>query len=92
MATEQLEQTTEDLERGVSRIEQVRPTLATKEDLKTTEESLRSEIKGTEQRLRTEITEAEKRMRTYFDIVTESLRDDIRLVAEAVTTLANRQQ
>ena len=91
MATEQLEQT-EDLERRVSRIEHVLPTMATKKDLKTTEESLRSEINGTEQRLHTETTEAEKRMRTYFDIVTESLRDNIRLVAEAVATLADRQQ
>ena len=31
-------------------------------------------------------------MRNYFDIVTESLRDDIPLVAEAIATLTNRQQ
>ena len=91
IATEQLEQTG-DIERRVSRIEHVLPTLATKEDLKATEESLRSEINGTEQRLRTEITETEKRICTHFDVVTESLRDDIRLVAEAVATLANRRQ
>ena len=36
MATEQLEQTTEDLERRVSRIEQVLPTLATKGPRKNT--------------------------------------------------------
>ena len=78
MPTEQLEQRTEDLERRVSRIEQVLPTLATKEDLKTTEETLRSGIKDAEQRLRDEIGDAEKRMRTHFDVVTESLRDDVR--------------
>ena len=61
MPTEQLEQRTEDLKRRVSRIEQVLPTLATKEDLKTTEETLRSGIKDAEQRLRAEIGDAEKR-------------------------------
>ena len=81
MSTTRLEQPTEDLEHRVSRIEQILPTLATKEDLKTTEE-----------RLRTEIGDSEKRMRTHFDVVTESLRDDIRLVTEAVATLVERQQ
>ncbi len=107
MATDQMEKGTDDLERRVSQIEQVLPTLATKEDLRITEERLRSEIAeaeerldqrlhakidSTEQRLRSEVTDAEKRMRTHFDVMTESLRDDIRLVAEAVATLTERPQ
>ena len=34
----------------------------------------------------------EVRMRTHFDVVTESLRHDIQLVAEAVATLSEREQ
>ena len=107
MATDQMEKGTDDLERRVGQIEQILPTLATKEDLRTTEERLRSgiaeaeerlgqrlqaRIDSTEHRLRSEITDAEKRTRTHFDVMTESLRDDIRLVAEAVATLMKRQQ
>ena len=91
--TEQLERH-EDLERRVKRIEDVLPTLATKDDLKReigeTETRLRTEIGDAENRLRTEIDNAAQNMRTHFDVVTESLRDDIRLVAEAVATLAQR--
>ena len=36
------------------------------------------------------ITETETRLRTHFDVVTESLRDDIRLIAEAVVALSER--
>ena len=67
---ERLEQRTESLERRVDRIEQVLPTLATKADLRASEE----------------------RMRTHFNVVTESLRHDIRLVAEAVAALSERVQ
>ena len=31
-------------------------------------------------------------MRTHFDVVTESLRHDVQLVAEAVATLVERQR
>ena len=37
-----------------------------------------------------ELREVEQRLRTHFDVVTESLRDDIRLVAEAVVALSER--
>ncbi len=75
----ELEQRTEDLERRVDRIEEILPNLATKEDLR-----------ATEQRLRTEITEVEQRVRTHFDVVSEDLRHHVQLVAEAVATLAER--
>ncbi len=87
-----LEQRTEHLERRVDRIEQILPTLATKEDVQATEQRLRTEITDTEQRLRTEITDAEQRMRTHFNVVSEDLRHDIRLVAEAVATFAERER
>lgn len=95
MRTTELERH-EDLERRVKRIEDVLPTLATKDDLKReigdAENRLRTEIGETEDRLRTEIGDAVRTMRTHFDVVTESLRDDIRLVAEAVATLAQRDK
>ena len=37
-----------------------------------------------------ELREVEQRLRTHFDVVTESLGDDIRLVAEAVVALSER--
>ena len=37
-----------------------------------------------------ELREVEQRLRTHFDVITESLRDDIRLVAEAVVALSEK--
>ena len=46
------------------------------------------------QDLRTEVlarvAESEQRIRTHFDVVTESLRDDIKLIATAFESLARR--
>ena len=100
MQTSQMEQRTENLERRVDRIEQVLPTLATKEDLKATEERMQTHVANTiersEQRMQTHVANAiersEQRTRTHFDIVAESLRDDIRLVAEAVAALSERER
>ena len=39
---------------------------------------------------RRQVTETEQRLRTHFDVVTESLRDDMWLVAEAVAVLSER--
>ena len=72
---------TENLERRVDRIEHILPTLATKED-----------VKATEERMRMHVTNVEERMRTHFDVVTEGLRHDIQLVAEAVATLSERER
>ena len=82
---ERIEQRTESLERRVDRIERVLPTLATKEDLKATEGRLRTHIAGS-------IRESEERTRTHFDVVAESLRHDIRIVAEAVVTRSEPEQ
>ena len=40
----------------------------------------------------TRIADSEQRMRTHFDVVTESLRDDIRLIATAFDSLARRER
>ncbi len=90
------------VERRVDRIEQILPTLATRDDLKAaiaplaTKAELRAAIGESEQRMRAHVADAvcasEQRMRTHFDVVAERLRDDIRLVAEAVATLLERDR
>ena len=84
MATDRMEKGTEDLEHRVGQIEQVLPTLATKEDLRTTEERLRrlrSEIAEAEerlgQRLHTKIDSTEQRLRTKIDSTEQRLRTKI---------------
>jgi len=83
----------ENLDRRLARIEQILPTLATKDELKTlatkdelktlaTKEELRS--LGTE--LRQEIREEGKRSRRHMDIIGEALRSDIQLLAEHVAS------
>jgi hypothetical protein len=56
------------LDRRMSHVEQILPTLATK----------------------AELAEEGERSRRHMDVVAESLRDDIRLVAEAVVGLGER--
>jgi uncharacterized coiled-coil protein SlyX len=72
MQVEQLEQRMEELELRVDGIEQILPTLATRDELHAA------------------ISASEHRIRTHFDVVAESLRNDIRLVAEAVAVLSER--
>jgi hypothetical protein len=83
----------ENLDRRLARMEQILPTLATKDELKTlatkdelktlaTKEELRS--LGTE--LRQEIREEGKRSRRHMDIIGEALRSDIQLLAEHVAS------
>ena len=50
----------------------------------------KAQLRETNAELRTAITESEHRMRTYFDVIAESLRDDIQLIATAVATLSQR--
>lgn len=122
MVVKQMEQRFDKLEGRVDRIEQILPTLATKDDLRAaieplatkaelraaieplaTKAELRAAIdaaieplatKAELQDLKTEllatIAESERRMRTHFDVVIESLRDDIKLIATAFDSLARR--
>ena len=87
MQIERLEQRMEELELRVDGIERILPTLATRDEL-------HAAIAASEQRMRahvsSEIAASEQRTRTHFDVVAESLRHDIRLVAEAVAELSER--
>ena len=66
--------------------------LATKAELQAAIEPLATKAELRE--LRTEvlacIADSEQRMRTHFDVVSESLRDDIKLIATAFESLARR--
>ena len=92
MRVEQMQQSFDNLEGRVDRIEQILPTLATKDDLRAAIEPLAT--KADLRELRTEVVAAiaasEQRMRTHFDVVTESLRDDIKLIAAAFESLSQR--
>ena len=66
--------------------------LATKAELRAAVEPLATKVELRD--LRTEVlarvAESEQRIRTHFDVVTESLRDDIKLIATAFESLARR--
>ena len=102
MRTERTEPRIQNTEHRVDRIEQILPTLATRDHVSdaitASEKRMRTHVSdaitASEQRMRTHVSDAitasEQRTRTHFDVVAESLRADIRLVAEAVAVLSER--
>ena len=120
MRAGQMEQRLNNLDVRVDRIEQILPTLATKDDLQAAIEPLatkaelqaaieplatkaelraaveplatKTELRELRSEVLTTIAESERRMRTHFDVVTESLRDDIKLIAAAFESLAERDR
>jgi chromosome segregation ATPase len=96
----------ENLDRRMARVEQILPTLATKEELRTsiaeavaplaTKEELRTSIAAAIAPLATKhevwaaIREEGERTRRHVDVVVESLRDDIRQIAEGHRALQHR--
>ena len=86
----------ENLDRRLTSIEQILPTLATKEELQAaiaplaTKDELRAAIAplATKEELRSAIEPlATKEMAGRLEILIEAQRDDLRLLAEAVATL-----
>ena len=73
----------ENLDHRVDRIEQILPTLATKDDLQRAIEPLatKADLVATEEKLRREIREEGERSRLHMDIVAEDLKADIQLLA-----------
>ena len=101
----EMEESLRNLDRRVDRIEHILPTLATKDDLQAAIEPLATkaelqaavgplarELSATKTELRAAIDESEQRMRRHFDVVTESLRDDIQLIATGLASLTRREQ
>ena len=99
-AERQMEQRIENVEGRVDRIEQILPTLATKDHVSdaivASEERMRAhvsaEITASEGRMRDAIAASEQRMRTHFDVVAEGLQHQVRLVAESVAALSERMR
>ena len=99
MDDEVLEERFNNLDHRLSNVEQILPTLATKEDLKAfaTKEDLSRELKAyatkkdfeaVETTLRGEIRET----RRHMDVIGESLRGDIQLIAENLAALMSRRK
>jgi hypothetical protein len=94
MVKPRMSEPVEILSRRMDRIEQILPTLATKDDLKTlaTREELRLAIStavaplATKKELRLAVQEEGERSRRYMDVLTESLREDIHLIAGHVAS------
>ena len=90
MDTDVIAKHLENLDRRLANVEQILPTLATKEELRVlaTKEELAAAIAplATKQELRAEIREEGERSRRYMDVVAEALRSDIQLLAEHVAS------
>ena len=113
MRAEQMDQRVGNCERRLDRIEQILPTLATRDDLRiaiaplatkeelraavallATKEELRAAVAllATKGELRDAVSESERRLRVHFDVIAESLRHQIQLLAEAVAALSERER
>ena len=99
----EIEQKLMDLDHRVDRIEQILPTLLTRDEFKTAMETvatkedlrnLRAETKSELEALRSEMQGAflkhSSEIRRHFDVVAESLRGDIRLIAEGHSYVLGR--
>ena len=69
----------ENLDRRLERVEQILPTLATKEDLKSL--ATKEELRATEGNLRLATADAVAELRRHMDVLNESLRGDIHMLA-----------
>ena len=76
-----MERVLDDVERRVGRIEQILPTLATKDDLRKAIAPL-----ATKEEVRAE----GERTRAHFDAVAERLEEQMRLLAEALLSLTRQ--
>jgi hypothetical protein len=98
----ELETVVRNLDGRVARIEQILPTLVTKEDLKAalaplpTRDEMHEAIEKAIQKAvdplatKVEVRDEGQRTRRHFDVVAESLRGDIQLIAEGQVALQQR--
>jgi hypothetical protein len=73
------------LDRRLARVEQILPTLATKEDFRAAIEPL-----ATKEELRQTVREEGERSRRHMDVLIEGQREDIQLLAEHLTVVMTR--
>jgi len=79
-----------DLNTRTKRIEQILPTLATKEDLKAF--ATKDDLKAfpTRDEVKSLIDEEGKRTRRHFDVVAEGLKESIKVIADGHKALGDR--
>ena len=94
MTQTEMEDAIKNLDRRLVSVEQILPTLATREDLLATRVDLRAELLATRRDLHDEIVAVRRELierieegRRHTDVLFEDVRDDIRKVAEGVATL-----
>jgi hypothetical protein len=95
MEMPEIEQVVRNIDRRLERVEQILPTLATREELQAaiaplaTREEMHAAIQAAVAPLATreEVRAEARETRRHFDVVAESLHDDIRLVAEGLVAL-----
>ncbi len=95
----------ENLDRRLARVEQILPTLATKEELRLTVAgavaplAIKEELRATEGELRLAIAAAVaplatkdeiRELRRHMDVLSEDLRGDIRILTEHLSTVMSR--
>ena len=78
----------ENIDRRLARVEQILPTLATKEELRATEGELRLAIAQAVEPLATK--DEIRELRRYMDVLSESQRGDIQLLAEHLASVMPR--
>jgi hypothetical protein len=78
----------ENIDRRLARVEQFLPTLATKEELRATEGKLRLAIADAVAPLATK--DEIRELRRYMDVLSESQRGDIQLLAEHLASVMPR--
>ena len=95
MTRTKMEDEIKNLDRRLVSVEQILPTLATKEDLLATRadlfatrDDLRAEIVAT----RRDLTERIEEVKRHADVLNEDTREDIRKVAEGVASLSTSLQ
>lgn len=71
MAGQSLEETVRNIDLRLERVEQVLPTLATKD-----------EVREEGERTRRHVDEESERTRLHFNVVAESIKDEVKLIAE----------
>jgi hypothetical protein len=83
----------ENLDRRLARVEQILPTLATKEDLTRAIAPLatKEELQATAASLRHEISNEGERSRRYMDVLIEAVRGDVQLIAEHLASRPSKR-
>ena len=91
MTTREMEQVLKDVNVRTSTIEQILPTLATKQDLKESLLAMRQDLlAATRQDLTDAMRGLEERLRTHMGVLHEDSKSDSRLLAEHLVGLAQR--